>query len=117
MLQCNAFRTEKCAEKGGFSCCAWCWAQVPPHLFCVLGACAVITRRECDVRCFDQCLAQGKCSKAAVFLLLVALEVFNCLAVLIESDCRRLLIPINPSRENSSETPSARLLVLQKHHA
>lgn len=57
------------------------------------------------MRCFDQCLAKNKCSKAAVFLLLVVLEVVNCLTFLIGRDWRRLPILIKLSRENRPETP------------
>lgn len=51
-----------------------------------------------------------------MFLLLVVLEVVNCLVFLIQRDCRRPLILINPFRKNRSEILSACLLVLQKHH-
>lgn len=57
------------------------------------------------MRCFDQCLAKNKCSKAAVFLLLVVLEVVNCRTFLIGRDWRRLPILIKLSRENRPETP------------
>lgn len=57
------------------------------------------------MRCFDQCLAKNKCSKAAVFLLLVVLEVVNCRTFLIGRDWRRLPILIKLSTENRPETP------------
>lgn len=49
-------------------------------------------------RCFDQCLAKNTCSKAAVLLLLVLLEVVNCLAFQLGRDSRKLPIFINPER-------------------
>ena len=49
-------------------------------------------------------------------LLLVVLEVVNCLVFLIQRDCRRPVILINPFRENRPEILSSQLLVLQKHH-
>ena len=79
MLSCDAARAEKCAGKGAFPVASHLWPgvsspglRVKPH---VQGL-----NEDSGGRCFDQCLAKSKCSKAAVLLLLVLLEVVNCLA-------------------------------------